>query len=166
MAFSLVQRLEAAPDGRCRNPLNDEAPLWVSKFLLDAGAKVDLAYMGRIEFEERPTLIGSANRIAVASKKLNVIKREIEVPRYTGDVHFVCTDEQAEDLLPEWETWAQAPESIEPTGFFDDEDSHHFEDVVGWWALNEDLIWTQDAGVAENIRGAFVTILDNVSGNQ
>lgn len=165
MGFKLVQRLEAAPDGRPRNVFGGEASLWVSKFLLEAGAGVDLEYMGRSEFEDRPTLVGSANRIAVASRDLSVVTRTLVRPTYTEAVHFVCTNEQAEGLLRAWDGWSVRPEPLEPTGYFrdDDSDTRAGDETVGWWALKEDLIWSRDQVIAEGIRDAFVTILDNMS---
>jgi hypothetical protein len=146
--------------------MGGEASLWVSKFLLDAGAAVDLEYMGHSEFEDRPTLVGSANRIAVAAKDLIIVTRRLVRPTYSEDVHFVCTDEQAETLLPEWDAWAVRPEPLDPTGYFRDDERDArggSGDTIAWWALGEDLIWSREEAVADGIRGAFVEILENVS---
>ncbi len=105
----------------------------------------------------------SANRIANAASRLKIVTQTLARPTYIEDVHFVCTDEQEEQTLPEWHKWAKHPESsIEPTGYIRDAaiDSlgRDGDNVVGWWALNEDLIWTREEVVAENIIEAFVNL--------
>lgn len=157
MSFRFVQRLNAAPDGRMVNVFGSDPR--VAKVLLDAGAKVDLDYMGSSEFESG-IAIESGNRIATAAKKLKIVTQTLVRPSYSENVHFVCTDEQVEDVLPEWHEWSKAPQSMEPTGYFRDDssDSMGGDDIVGWWAMDEDLIWTRQIDVAENILGAFVTL--------
>lgn len=157
MSFELVQRLTDAPDGRPRNVMGDAASLQVSKILLDAGAKVDLDYMGSYEYADPRTLIGSANRIANAANDLKIVTRQLVIPGHAEDVRFVCTDEQEESLLPEWDEWTKHPHTMEPSGFLGDEDGLYSE-TVGWWALGEDLIWTRQEETAENIRNAFVAV--------
>ena len=153
--FELIQRLTDAPDGRPRNVMGDPATLQVSKLLLDAGAKVDLDYMGSSEYADPPILIGSANRIANAAQRLKVVTKQVVLPAHAENVSFVCTDEQ-EELIPEWDRWAKNPVSKEPSGYVTFGDD--YKDIVGWWALSEDLIWTRQEEVAENIRNAFVAV--------
>jgi hypothetical protein len=134
----------------------------VARVLFDAGSGVDLAYMDNREFEFDADA-RSANRIATAASRLKIVTQALATPNYNEDVHFVCTAEQAEQLLPEWHKWAKHPESsIEPTGYIRDNTVDSLgnggDNVVGWWALNEDLIWTRDAVVAENIMEAFVNL--------
>lgn len=157
MSFRFVQRLNAAPDGRAVNAFGSDPR--VAKVLLDAGAKVDLDYMGSSEFESG-IAIKSGNRLATVAKDLKIVTQTLVRPTYSEDVHFVCTDEQVEGTLPEWHEWSKAPRSIEPTGYFKDDsrDSMGGDNIVGWWAMDEDLIWTRQTDVAENILGAFVTL--------
>lgn len=159
MSFRFVQRLNAAPDGRAVNVFGSDPR--VAKVLLDAGAKVDLDYMGSSEFENG-IAIKSGNRIATAAKGLKIVTQKLVRPTYSEDVHFVCTDEQVEGVLPEWHEWAKSPRSIEPTAYFKDDSRDSMgtadDSVVGWWAMDEDLIWTRQTEVAENILGAFVTL--------
>lgn len=154
--FELVQRLTDAPDGRPRNIMGDPASIDVSRLLLDAGAGVDLDYMGSYEYAMPKILIGSANRIANVAPKLKVVTRQLVIPGHEESVSFVCTDEQ-ETLFPEWEQWAEAPNTKEPSGYPVD-DNGLYGEIVGWWALDEDLIWARREETAENIRNAFVTV--------
>ncbi|HVA10828.1 MAG TPA: hypothetical protein VNG32_01520 [Candidatus Dormibacteraeota bacterium] len=106
----------------------------------------------------------SGNRILRAANRLKIVTQTLARPTYIEDVHFVCTDEQEEDILPEWHKWAKYhPESsVEPTGYLRDDriDSlgSYADNPVGWWALNEDIIWTRKEEVAENIMSAFVNL--------
>jgi hypothetical protein len=159
--FELVQRLTDAPDGRPRNIMGDEASVQVSKLLLDAGAGIDLDYMGSYEYATPQILIGSANRIANAAPKLKVVTRQLVIPGHEEPVNFVCTDEQ-QALFTEWDQWVKAPSTKEPSGYPVDENSLYSE-TVGWWALEEDLIWTRREDVAENIRQAFVEVAANAA---
>jgi hypothetical protein len=79
------------------------------------------------------------------------------IPGHTEDVSFVCTDEQAEALLPGWDEWTKNPRTKEPSGYPSDEHGF-YTDTVGWWALGEDLIWARQEETAENIRSAFVAV--------
>lgn len=157
--FELVQRLTDAPDGRPRNVMGEPASMHISKLLLDAGAKVDLDYMGSYDYGNPEVLIPSANRIANAAPRLKVVTRELVLPGHEEPVSFVCTDDQ-EGLFEEWDEWAKTPVTREPSGYPVDESGFHG-DIVGWWALEEDLIWAREAEIAENIRSAFVEILHN-----
>lgn len=130
--------------------------------LIGAGAKIDLAYMNNREFRFDAD-VRSAKRIVLAANRLKVVTQTLARPTYIEDVSFVCTDEQAEGTLPQWHKWTKAPSSsIEPTGYIRDDtvDSMGRDagNVVAWWALNEDLIWTREEAVAENIRQAFVVL--------
>jgi hypothetical protein len=105
----------------------------------------------------------SGNRILRAANRLKIVTQTLARPTYIEDVHFVCTDQQEEETLPEWHKWAKHPDSsIEPTGYIRDDriDSlgSYGDNPVGWWALNEDLIWSREQEVAENILQAFVTL--------
>jgi hypothetical protein len=159
--FELVQRLTDAPDGRPRNIMGDPPSIEVSKLLLDAGAGVDLGYMGSHEYAMPQILIGSANRIANASSKLKVVTRQLVLPGHEEPVSFVCTDEQ-EALFPEWDQWAKDPHTKEPSGYPVD-DKGLYGEIVGWWALGEDLIWARQEETAENIRNAFVQVANSTA---
>lgn len=164
MNFYLVQRLEASPEGRVMNAFGSD--VGVSKVLLDAGAMFDLADMGSSEFEYGAAA-KSGNKIAAVASKLKIVSQQLIRPTYTEEVHFVCTPEQEEDLLPEWHEWTKNPSAIEPMAYFKDSDRDNIVidpgRVVGWWALNEDLIWTREAEVAENIKSAFVSLTSQAS---
>jgi len=158
MSFHLVQRLEAAPDGQPQNVFGSD--IGVSKVLLDAGAGVDLACMGSSEFE-MGAVAESGNRIASVANRLKIVTQQLVRPSYTEDVHFVVTDEQVEDTLPEWHTWAEGnPRSLDPTGYFREfaDFDVYSEDTIAWWALRENLIWSREEKTAENIRVAFVNL--------
>jgi len=159
--FSLVQRLAAAPDGMPKNIMGDPTSRYVSRHLLSAGAQVDLEYMARDEFNDPELLVGGANRIAAAAHRLQIVTRTLTRPGYTEPVHFICTEEQRV-LFPKWDSWSQDPSTVEPTGYFRDL-GPAYDETVGWWGLEEDLIWTREEEVAETIRAAFVTILERVS---
>ena len=167
--FNLVQRLEATQSEVPINPLGGPACLRVSGFILNAGAKFDLAYMGGSEFEEPRTLIGAANRIASAAHRLKIVTRKITRPSYSEDVHFIATEETLADALPVWGTWAGAenPRTREPIGYFRDlGDADAYESTVGWWALDEDVIWSREREIAGNIKDTFVNILNAVPANK
>jgi hypothetical protein len=156
--FELVQRLTDAPDSRPRNIFGDPASIEVSRILLNLGARIDLAYMGSYEYADPKILLASANRIAKAAPKLKIITQQLVIPGVPDEsVNFVCTEAQQESLLSEWETWVENPRTLEPSGYPTDHDGV-FKDTVGWWALGEDLIWTRQEEIAENIRGAFVKV--------
>lgn len=159
--FNLVQRLDTTHDGIPVNPFGSRASQHVSSFLLKAGATVDLAYMGSSEFEDPQILVGAANRIASAAHELQIVTRVLTRPTYSEDVHFLATGEILESEIADWESWTASPSSLEDTGYFKDKPSRvGYAGTVGWWALNEDLIWTRERSVAENMQAAFVTILD------
>jgi hypothetical protein len=157
MSFRLVQRLSASPEGRNVNPFGSNPG--VSKVLLNAGAQVSLDYMGSSEFEF-DTAVKSGNNIVSVAKELKIVTQTLVRPTYSEYVHFVCTDEQATGLLPEWHEWTKDPRNIEPMGYFNDDSMDRIVglDVVGWWAMDENLIWTRQIEVAEKILGAFVTL--------
>lgn len=155
MSFELVQRITDAPNGHPRNIMGAESSIRVSQILRDAGAIVDLDYMGSYEYEDPRTLIQSANSIANAGSKLKVVTDQRRTGKLPNLVHFVCTSEQAADLIPSWHSWTLQPRTKEPTGYFEEEG---YENVIGWWALNEDLIWTRESQDAIAIRDAFVAL--------
>jgi hypothetical protein len=157
MSFNLVQRLESAPDGQSQN-YHFGADTKVSDVLLGADAQVELAKMGRIEFGFSIPA-DSGNRIVRAASDLKIVTQTLVRPTYQEDVHFVCTDEQAEETVPEWHAWTEEPIALEPTFYFrdnrDESPAKYGKKVVGWWALKEDLIWTREESVASNILKAF-----------
>ncbi|MEO6761790.1 MAG: hypothetical protein ABI220_05505 [Candidatus Saccharimonadales bacterium] len=159
MSFELVQRLTASPSGRRVNVLGSNPR--VARVLLDAGAGVDLDYMGSSEFEGR-VVEWSAARIASVAKKLRVVTRAFVQPDQTENIYFVCTDRQATVTLPEWSEWANNHYSLEPTGFFRGDATDRVLDSsaepVAWWALTEDLIWSRKPEVADNIKSAFAAV--------
>lgn len=160
MSFRYVQRLNAAPDGRAVNAFGSD-PM-VSAMLLEAGAKIDLDYMGSSEFEHGMARV-SGNRIANSANDLKIVTQTLVRPEYQEDVHFLCTDDQVDAILPIWHDWTQHPQSKEALAYFKDDKMDmnmvaNSETVVGWWAMDEDLIWSREAEVAESIRSAFVVI--------
>lgn len=160
MNFHRIQRLVEQPAGRPINPFGGNPH--VTRLLNDAGAPVALDLMSKAEFDPGPVAQAGFRMMNVASG-LRVVTRQLVLPARTEDVHFVCTDEQVETTLPAWDRWAAEPQTIAPTAFFPDRpedlrDVRRPEAVVGWWALDADVVWTRDGELAENIRGAFVTI--------
>ncbi|PIZ62972.1 hypothetical protein COY17_01500 [Candidatus Saccharibacteria bacterium CG_4_10_14_0_2_um_filter_52_9] len=129
MSFYTVQRLEAMPGVIPINAFGGDTR--VSGMLLQAGAGVQLEYMGSSNFEfDEP--LKAANRVARVAHDLKVVTQTLVRPGYSEDVHFVCTEEQAETTVSGWHDW---------------------------WAFGEDLIWTRKQEAAENIRSAFDSIL-------
>jgi hypothetical protein len=155
--FWLVQRLEETPQRRYDNPFGGDTN--VAK-TLDAQFRLD--YMGSAEFEFG-AVPQSANRIHQVANRLKVVTQNVVTPVFEEPVHFICTSEQEEETLPAWQEWVKAPHSLEDTYYFRSRDKWPYTDqdklnYVGWWALEEDIIWTRDAGRAEGIRQAFVNL--------
>lgn len=155
--FWLVQRLEEAHKGRHDNPFQDD-----DNVASTLNAQFNLDYMGAAEFEYG-AVPKSGNRIAKTARHLRIVTHQIVTPNFEESVHFICTSEQEEGLLPEWHEWAKNPQTKENTFYFNSRDGwpytgEYARNYVGWWALNEDIIWTREESRAESIRQAFVDL--------
>jgi hypothetical protein len=161
VSFYLVQRLNNKPEGQPANPFGGNPH--VTDLLRGAGAAVELDLMSKGEFD--PCVPSSGWRLMQAAKSLRIVTQQLVRPTYEEDVHFVCTPDQADTVLPDWQEWSQNPNSLVPTGYFKDADSdykvYNPERIVGWWALDEDLLWSRDPEIAETLRSALVTIQAN-----
>jgi hypothetical protein len=167
--FDLVQRLNQLPPPRePASPIEGAlmtigANGWGSVSPMDSDldpvrrAGLGFDYMGASEFEWG-AIPDSAKRIISNVSRLAVVTNTLVRPTYEEPVHFVCTDEQAETVLPIWHEWSKNPRSLERPNYFKDADYDHiskYNDVVAWWALNEDIIWTREQGLAEKIKEGF-----------
>ena len=83
------------------------------------------------------------------------------------DVHFVSIEEGKEegevvalnDLLESWKEWvSRGAPGFDPC-YLPGAANSAGVGPVGGWALKENLIWTPDIDVAENIRSTFSRIL-------
>lgn len=163
--FDLVQRLEQLPSQPentnqtgessatigASSPMDrDTDPIW--------RAGLRYGYMGSSEFENG-AIAESAHRIVSNMGRLAVVTDTLMRPTYKELVHFVCTDEQAGTILPVWHDWSQNPTTRERPHYFKDADEdivvYEYDITVAWWALNEDLLWTRDEALAEEIAGGF-----------
>lgn len=157
MSFYRIQRLSAIPNEVVYYPFGNSDG--VTKPLADAGAGVRLDYMGWHQSIES-TVSESGNRIAMVADELKIVTQRLVRPTYEEDAHFILTEKQADDALPEWQEWTRSPSTAEATGYFEDmKDYKYFgRETVAWWAIQQDVIWTRQKRVAENILGALVQI--------
>jgi hypothetical protein len=167
--FDLVQRLEQLPPSiESANPVMEAVKIASANGMgavspmdrdTDPVRRADLGfdYMGSSEFEFG-AIPQSARRIVANISRLAVVTNTLVRPTYEEPVHFVCTDEQAETILPVWHEWSQNPRSLERPHYFRDADRDSIwegDRTVAWWALNEDLLWTRDEGLAEKLKEGF-----------
>lgn len=151
--FDLVQRLQQPPYSR------DPSAVGPMDRDIDPISRTGLEfdYMGSAEFEYG-TISDAAQRIVSNAGRLKIVTDTLVRPTYEEPVHFVCTDEQAETVLPVWHEWSKNPRSLERPQYFKDSDIdnvYEWSRTVGWWALNEGLLWTRDIALAEKLKEGF-----------
>ncbi len=167
--FDLVQRLERLPPPReTTNPVMTAAisasasgmgSVSPREVRVDPirGAGLGFDYMGSSEFE-MGAIPQSARRIIASAAELTVVTSTLVRPTYEEPVHFVCTYDPVETVLPNWHEWSKDPRSRERPHYFRDSDRDNVwskDRTAAWWALNEDLIWTRERDLAEKIKDGF-----------
>jgi hypothetical protein len=168
MSFEKVHRLEANPGTITRNPFGDTIVL--AKIMLDSGAGVEPSYVGHFEYAQGAADSAIRRSEEETAASLQVVTQDFRRPTGVEPIHFVCTDQQVESVLPVWHAWAgsERPQTQVPIGFLPGMAGNDMipgsENVATWWGMSDDIIWTRSAGIAENIRQSFVNFRTVASG--
>lgn len=142
MSYYLVQRLT----------VRDNAPADAIGF----DTLFSLDYMGSSEFEwgAIPAALKSMRRKRVSAKPFSVV-----IDGQARDVYMVGESNQLIQAAANLQKWASGPrpfDSKEATGFaeaFAGEKT--WRDTNAWWAIQEDIAFTLDAGIADRLVAAF-----------
>lgn len=154
--FYAVHRIEECPRNAMgiHMPFGDSTANYISSLLQKAGAPVALAYMGRAQYENPEVLLGSANSFASAADDLTI--QPHAAAKGHAQSYFLGTEAHLDNILPRWNAWALKPDTLEPTYFSKGKSTH--ERTIGWWAMQENLIWAVEESTVEAIRKALVTL--------
>lgn len=156
----LVQRLEDASNKQWVSPYGGNAN--TSYQLMSAGAGVDLDYMGNAQFEYGASE-KSLDRMLRTAGQLRLVTRRLVRPTYEEPAYLVVPgdDAAAQKAITRWEQWSRHPHTMEATGYFQDlpQDAVHTSlPIVGWWDIEDDIMWARNPEVAIHMFGALARL--------
>jgi hypothetical protein len=147
MSLEIIQRLKGLPQEEQLNLLAPQ-PLVNYPFLASAGLK--LAYEGDAAINDT-TLNSSYQRMIANAGQLAVISHTIERPAGKQEMHFVAPYDR-EGIQELWEEWADSPLMAH---------TRLGKATVAWWDLGQDVIWSKDKRIVNNVRAGIVSASPN-----
>lgn len=193
-SFYLVQRLKHREQEGSYNFFGGDTAIantLNSSVYLDYMGSSEFEFGAPAESANRLTAVAAAGRLAVVHHELEYNNGAVITPLSSNPTSaqlalhrislgnyerskrdlaafFVVDEDKKDDLLEAWGEWMNHDQRTrEPMGFMQEVPKAEEErDIVGWWALSADLIWTLDESRAQDIKIAFERVAEETLAKQ